>query len=513
MRPNRIRLPFVAAVLGSLLGGPVSGQLIRNPGFEVRVDSTSLEAAAWTVGGRFPNGLDLWSEGYEVALDSAVHHGGNWSLRMRPVGTGVFGLATQSLDAEGLQGNIVRLSGFVRGEDLEGVGGAVLWLRVDGAEGLRSLDSNGEEWTSGSTDWTSFEVGGFVDPGAERVSLGVMFVGPGTAWFDDLVLEAVSPETLPPPSDSAVAYLNRALDLMQERSLRRDAIDWAFLRGSAIQRARGAQDTGGTHPAIRTALLSLGDHHSFFIEPDDVEALLSRNTAEARDRPGPSAEVLEGRFGYVRVPAFSGGTEDATQDYARQIQTLIARDDQARPCGWLVDLRHNLGGNVWPMLAGVGPLLGEGDAGYFVYPGGERVTWGYAGGASRMAGSRMVQVPDPYTLRPGSPPVAVLTDRGTASSGEVIATAFRGRPGTRSFGERTAGATTANASITLSDGAQLVLATAVFADRIGRTYDSGIVPDETIAASPPGTPLTADAVVRRALTWLSGQAQCRREIR
>jgi len=31
--------------------------------------------------------------------------------------------------------------------------------------------------------------------------------------------------------------------------------------------------------------------------------------------------------------------------------------------GWIVDLRGNGGGNMWPMLAGVGPVLGEGVVG------------------------------------------------------------------------------------------------------------------------------------------------------
>ena len=34
--------------------------------------------------------------------------------------------------------------------------------------------------------------------------------------------------------------------------------------------------------------------------------------------------------------------------------------------GWIVDLRGNFGGNMWPMLLSVEPLIGNGTLGYFV---------------------------------------------------------------------------------------------------------------------------------------------------
>jgi C-terminal processing protease CtpA/Prc len=34
--------------------------------------------------------------------------------------------------------------------------------------------------------------------------------------------------------------------------------------------------------------------------------------------------------------------------------------DQGNLAGWIVDLRNNGGGNMWPMLTGIGSILGEG---------------------------------------------------------------------------------------------------------------------------------------------------------
>ncbi|WP_116105614.1 S41 family peptidase [Lewinella sp. IMCC34191] len=71
----------------------------------------------------------------------------------------------------------------------------------------------------------------------------------------------------------------------------------------------------------------------------------------------------------------------------------------------------------------------------------------------------------------------VLTNGRTASSGEVITVVFRGRPDTRSFGAATAGYSTTNATIFLSDGAMLNLTVSVYGDRNKHAYGNKIEPD------------------------------------
>lgn len=87
--------------------------------------------------------------------------------------------------------------------------------------------------------------------------------------------------------------------------------------------------------------------------------------------------------------------------------------------------------------------------------------------------------------------VAVLTGPRTASSGEAVAIAFRGRPDTRSFGLPTAGLSTANGTFPLPDGSMLLLTAAVDADRTGRKYRDKVDPDETIGADAVRPPVSA----------------------
>jgi C-terminal processing protease CtpA/Prc len=100
--------------------------------------------------------------------------------------------------------------------------------------------------------------------------------------------------------------------------------------------------------------------------------------------------------------------------------------------------------------------------------------------------------------------VAVLTGPRTASSGEAVTISFIGRPRTRSFGLPTAGLSTANATMTLPDGAMILLTTAVEADRTGKRYGEKLAPDEVLPAAASGA--TDDPQLDRAVAWLKSQA-------
>jgi C-terminal processing protease CtpA/Prc len=95
-----------------------------------------------------------------------------------------------------------------------------------------------------------------------------------------------------------------------------------------------------------------------------------------------------------------------------------------------------------------------------------------------------------------------------------MAVAFRGRPRTLSFGEPTAGLSSANQTFPLSDGAQLFLTTALLADRTGRAYGGSLVPDVPVATAPeaPGrgrNVASRDAALAAALGWLATEPECR----
>ena len=313
------------------------------------------------------------------------------------------------------------------------------------------------------------------------------------------------PAATPPAgmSRAAYEYLAAALDILQTHSLQREHIDWKALRAGALQRAVHAQTTGQTYDAIRYAIAQLGDHHSQFYPPDRYTALEDMTVSENQQ---PQARLLPNQLAYLLLPAFITDDEGQRHLYVNQLQALIRNTDKGNPCGWVLDLRENIGGNIWPMFAGLGPLLGEGQLGEFVYPGGTEQTWRYFSGQALLDSYVMASADGSgYQLRGGAPPVAVLTGPGTMSAAEAVAIAFRGHPNTRSFGQATAGLTTANSTYPLSDGAAIVLTVVVDADRTGHVYGGVLTPDQVIPPARGG----ADTSLQAATTWLLSRPACR----
>lgn len=291
------------------------------------------------------------------------------------------------------------------------------------------------------------------------------------------------------------AYLDTALMVMELNSVRRHEIDWPSFRAETFADAAGAQTTFDTHAAIEDALGRIGDGHSFFRAPGPW--------GPGGEGEGPTASLL-GDVGYLSVPAFSGGGPEGDALAGLYHAMIEDVDTAGATCRWVVDLRGNTGGNMWPMVAGVGPILGEGTVGHFVDPDSVRRPWVYGDGEARIDDDVITASPG-YELEEPDPFVAVLTDSLTASSGEAVAVTFRGRDGARSFGTGTWGVSTANAAFPLRDGAVIFLTVSTMADRLGTVYGGSLSPDELVEGSRTGDPET-DAALDAALGWLGAQS-------
>lgn len=196
---------------------------------------------------------------------------------------------------------------------------------------------------------------------------------------------------------------------------------------------------------------------------------------------------LPSGYGYIDVPGLVGSGGSFDRDAIAAIQAI----DTDPICGWIVDLRRNVGGNMWPMLHGVRPILGEGNP----------FTYRYGKGPWSQ---------DPvYSLKEPRPAIAVLTSRLTVSSGEFLTVAFRGPATTRTFGEATGGLSTGNMTYPLPDGAVLLVTTSQATDRTGRVYDGPIVPDQPLAIDWTRLGADDDPVIGAASSWLGDQPTCR----
>ena len=111
-----------------------------------------------------------------------------WSQRGSPKNPRSFG---QSLDATPYLGKRIRLTAFARSQNL---GGAGLWMQVDGSRKRRPFDNMMNRPIRGTTDWQAYSIVLDVPEDATGIVIGGLMVGRGKLWLDDFALEAVGPD-------------------------------------------------------------------------------------------------------------------------------------------------------------------------------------------------------------------------------------------------------------------------------------------------------------------------------
>ncbi|WP_162915473.1 S41 family peptidase [Paraflavitalea soli] len=310
--------------------------------------------------------------------------------------------------------------------------------------------------------------------------------------------------TLLSGQDSALHLFEQALEYIQRNPFKKD-ISWDSLIATSREQLSAATSVRDAHTVINQCLQQVQGAHSF-VMPARHAALYHNDTAQLKRIPAlkelvgaMSAEMIDQGIGYISVPWISSSDPAVCALIADSLQSLIGHLAKQGATRWIIDLRKNIGGNCWPMLAGIGPLLGNGVCGYFVRK--ARVTdIRYREGAALHNNTTMCKVSNPVTLTDQQrQQIVVLTGPKTSSSGEILALAFKGMPQVRLMGEPTAGLTTANTTYDLFDGSTLVVTICQEADRTGRICEGKIVPDDIIKSDP----LKEEDVVKaNALMWL-----------
>ena len=332
-------------------------------------------------------------------------------------------------------------------------------------------------------------------------------------------------------SATASTYLDEAVGFTRDVWFWTRDVNWTTARRDVRARANGAARPADTYDAIEymidSVLLPRGDRHSGFWRPDVAPGRSDSPASDARYlAQGQTLGVGTGtrQAAYLWMPTFSGRNEEGRAD---SINTVIRTLDAASPCGWIIDLRFNPGGN-WPaMMAGLNGLLGDAPAtgarpgfGGFVDRDGGRA-WVYmangTAGVFDPSANRTypyVTATNLYRVRQAGLPIAVLQGRSTASAGELIILSLRGTSiPTRSFGDSTYGVTTVPYGTYLKpDSAFLNITGAIMFDRTGTQYGGTIRPDQAVAGPSArdlrATPSATDPVITAARSWLASRAEC-----
>ena len=273
-------------------------------------------------------------------------------------------------------------------------------------------------------------------------------------------------------SDPNARYVKKAVRIMDQHGIYAQGPEWEKAKQEALS-AKPSSLEEAQEIVVQAGKVA-GGKHTYLMTIDEV----TKNDTSSWEMP--TVELLDSGIAYIKLPAFSGNTDEGLK-YANTVLNNLPNTLQ----GAIIDLRGNRGGNMYPMIAAVHRFLPDDVILKF---------------SSR---TRPVSINTSFVMQTVglekqasiNCPVALLTDEWTGSSGEAVLICFRGLPNTRTFGLPTAGYCSCNQPFALSGGSQLVLTIGEDIARTGETFcDDPIAPD-----------VLTETPFEDALEWLKNQ--------
>lgn len=288
-------------------------------------------------------------------------------------------------------------------------------------------------------------------------------------------------------TDTPVRFAETVLELT-DLGVYAGSTEYAEARNAVTEAASNASSREELYPLLDDAVRAAGGKHSALLRPGEES-----EGDESTDPTGSVGVTMDGTIAVATVPEIS--RHEDGQRYADTLGEGLfrARDDGA--CGAIVDLRGNTGGDMYPMLAGLSPLLPDGPAFFFQFGAGEM--------AVEIEGNSVTSTGTSLSNPAGKwdAPVAVLVDDNTGSSGEATMLAFRGLDRSRSFGSPTAGYASTNSVFDFPDGSALLITQAWDKARTGEVFGEDPVPPDTHTR-----PAEAAAAAKE---WLGAEYGCK----
>jgi len=256
-------------------------------------------------------------------------------------------------------------------------------------------------------------------------------------------------------------YVKHCMRIIDRYALYADQPEWKEKKQEVAERVDTLSGMENARNLVREALAVAGGKHSGLSEP-------VRDTTQYEET-APQMKMLDGGIAYVLLPAHMG-VKVSDREYIHSVLDFLCAHYDAS--GVVVDLRDNNGGNMYPMIASVAPLL----------PNKTLIRFRQRKKSVPIYFENIEMVTEEKVKDIGkfesSVPVALLTDNRTASSGEATLLCFRGLENTRVFGTGTAGYASANMVFTLADGYNLIVTSGCDVARTDEVFcDDPIEPD------------------------------------
>ncbi|MPT33282.1 MAG: hypothetical protein E2600_16795, partial [Chryseobacterium sp.] len=134
------------------------------------------------------------------------------------------------------------------------------------------------------------------------------------------------------------------------------------------------------------------------------------------------SQLIDKTIGYIRIPGNDDFGFRKVDSIANDITTHINKVNSAKVKSWIIDLRVNTGGNMYPILLGMKEFIGSDNivfGGFRNSKGESSGRWEIKDGKMMIDGIELIrQVPLTVPIRKDIP-IVVLTSCYTASAGEM----------------------------------------------------------------------------------------------
>lgn len=311
--------------------------------------------------------------------------------------------------------------------------------------------------------------------------------------------------------DSVKTYLDKSLNIIETNALNSKNVNWEQLRKDVYATASGAKRYEDILPIYPYIFEQIDDHHGSlhyknktfgWNKKADVQV---NNTIQKATKKYTfvHSEKIGKDIGYILIPGNNDFGAKHMDSIAKDIKNAIAKVNDRKIKGWIIDLRVNTGGNMYPMIAGLSELIGEGRVGGFITPNHQPDgDWIIKEGTFYVDSIKVSTIKyEGYPIKKNLP-IAVLISGNTASSGEMTAITFIGRAKSTLIGEPSAGYTTTNLGFELNKYSGLNLAVDYASDRNKKIYPKNIEPNIMVSNGDNFEVLSQDEKIKKAISWL-----------
>lgn len=275
-------------------------------------------------------------------------------------------------------------------------------------------------------------------------------------------------------SNKDLKFYKELIKEFKKNSINKDSINWVLFEKKVLEKSKISKDS-----AIIEALSLNGESHSRYFKIDTKSSLYGKLQ---------SKNIFQDfeKTGYIKIDYFTQSKTSLKETITKarkyinkRIKAIKLQDQKELNC-WIIDLRNNGGGDMWPMIISLTPFLNNGILGYTVNKEKENI-WRkenseiYYKNINKT--KKYLEKPFDYKLKNNNIKIAVLINNRTVSSAEATAIALTNNENVKFFGTKTFGYTTNNTSIEMKNGDFLILTTGFWKNYNGKKFKDGIIPD------------------------------------